>query len=202
METIVTAVVGAIATIVAAWITNRRAQSVEHAESLKVIDPITRSAAIVSVGLGLTIIAILTVIAFGPLSRIEVVSKSEVRTLADFASSLAEIEPIERMRLLDADAKAILDGAGPKDRKVIGRNWAKGNVVYVNKFERIEQVFPHGSREKFEDSDRCNLKLRGKLTVRGFSVKRKSVLVEYTPPSGDGRGTSCNVGTYFFYRIE
>ena len=41
--------------------------------------------------------------------------------------------------------------------------------------------------------------VKGKLTIRGFSKRRQSALIEYTAPPDSG---GCSSSVYFFYRVE
>jgi hypothetical protein len=73
-----------------------------------------------------------------------------------------------------------------------------GDVLYAPEWQWIEIVYPALNREEFLRSDTCGLYPGGKLTIRGFSTERRSVLFEYAVTADTG-GTACDAGTYFFY---
>ena len=158
-------------------------------------------AAIIGAGSGLTLISLIIVVSFGPLQRIENLINPPKKTLADFPESPADIDIIKEIEALDKDAKAILVGAGPKEMIVAGRLWKVGDVVYADEREWIEEVYPHDTRQDSTSGEQCGIGPPGKLTVRGFSIKRKSALIKYTT-SDSGAGALCASGVYFFYPIE
>ena len=194
----------ALATIVAAWITARsNKQGANQNEGTRAKDKVGVVASIVAAGFTVTAVVMLYVLASGQISALAQLSNIENsapsrRTLADFPESPTNIG--RNLEVLDEDAEAILDSAGPKDWKSGGRTWNIGDVVYVDQSEWVEEVFPRGEREELAYSDRCLLEPKGKLTIRGFSSKRRSALIEYTAPGPNG-GTPCNTGTYFFYPL-
>ena len=174
------------------------------ADSPRISNPAVRLTTVLSAGSSLTLILILIVVSVGPLQRIEdltLLASPSKKTLEDFLASPADIVIINQIKALDADAKAILDGAGPKEKITTGRQWAVGDVVYVGEWEWVDAVYPHGRREDPAMIDKCGIEPPGKLTIRGFSEKRESALLEYTT-SNSGAGTPCNSGVYFFYPVE
>jgi len=106
---------------------------------------------------------------------------------------------VDHIKDKSEEAKAILDGAGPKEYKVVNRTWKVGDSVYVDE-EGTEwvDVLNVKDPEKAED-DSCIMSLKGKLTIRGFSKRRQSALIEYTAPPDSG---GCSSSVYFFYRVE
>ena len=201
METIIAAAIGASGTVLAAWLTRRRQQkSLGKGNVQQNLDPVTRIVVILNLGFTITLCVIVILLAQGEIKRIE--SKVASKTLRDFSESLADIDVINKTKMLDTDAKAILDGAGPKTINVAGRSWSTGDVVYVNEWEWVDEIYPYGGRKNLTFRATCGLVPTAKLTIRGFSVKRQSALVEYTAPDNRQAGTPCDTGVYFFYRLK
>ncbi len=190
----------ALATIVAAWITARsNKQGTNQDEDARVKDKKDKVVAISSVvAAGFAVTTTVTLMLYIMNSR-AIVSSDSGRTLADFPESPPYVG--SGPEALDRDAQAILDGAGPKEWVPGERTWKAGDVVYVDDSEWVEEVFPKLDRPDDSTSlGTCILKPKGKLTVRGFSSKQRSALIEYTAP-GDGGGTACDTGVYFFYSL-
>ena len=210
METIVVAIIG-VAGALLAGLLGRPGRIEPEAASSTGVDPVARVAALVGGVLGLTAVVLVVMVSVGPLQRLEEVGQrledlghltvKSTKTLADFAASPDEIGAADQIKVLTADAKAILDGNGPQIMTAAGARWAVGDVVYVNEGQWITPLHPQGRRDRSAASETCGIEPAGSLTIRGFSERRRAALLQYTPP-GPTTGTRCPSGTYFFYRVK
>ena len=210
METIVVAIIGIVGALLAGVL--GRPGQVEQGTASTGVDPVARVAALVGGVLGLTAVVLVVMVSVGPLHRLEEVGQrledlghltvKSTKTLADFAASPDEIGAAAQIKVLTADAKAILDGNGPQIMTAAGRRWAVGDVVYVNEGQWITPLHPQGRRDRTPASETCGIEPAGTLTIRGFSEPRRVALLQYTPPGAVTSGTRCPSGTYFFYRVK
>ena len=210
METVVVAIIGIVGALLAG-VLGRPGQAESGAASTGV-DPVARVAALVGGVLGLTAVVLVVMVSVGPLQRLEEVGQrledlghltvKSTKTLADFAASPDEISAADQIKVLTADAKAILDGNGPQIMTAAGARWAVGDVVYVNEGQWITPLHPQGRRDRSAASETCGIEPAGSLTIRGFSEPRRVALLQYTPPGAVTSGTRCPSGTYFFYRVK
>ena len=118
----------------------------------------------------------------------------EEKTLAD----LSEVPPPTGMDELDRRAAAIYSGSGPNEWPFPdGTSVGREAVFYTRGGQWMELAYPNGGRD---NSDICITMEQGQLTVVGFSRDGVAALVEYAAP-GDGGGTACDTGSYFFYPV-
>ena len=210
METVVVAIIGIIAALLAGVI-GRPGQAESGASSMAV-DPVARAAALAGGVLGLTAVVLVVVVTVGPLRHLEEASQrledlgrltaKSTATLADFAASPDEIGAANQLKLMTAEAKAVLDGNGPQTMTVAGKRWSIGDVVYVNEGQWVTPLHPQARRDRTATSESCGIEPAGALTIRGFSDFRRVALLQYTPPGPVTSGTRCPSGTYFFYRVK
>ena len=174
MEIIMAAVIGAIGSVLCAVVTSRRQQrSVRGGDSGRIADSAIRIWAVLSVGFTITLVVIVVLLSQGPLKRIEMQVIKSPKTLGDFPASLVDVDIIKKLEALDEDAKGIFDGTGPRTMVVAGRSWTIGDVVYVDKMEWVDEIYPDGERENDTMNETCSIMPSAKLTVRGFSESEK-----------------------------
>jgi hypothetical protein len=198
METIVVALIGAFSTIVTAVISSNAKHSGQNSVTT---GQGSRTKTLVTLNLGATLTTLAVVITFllFPISRLERnIEEDDVDLPLEVFLESPMTPAIERLKKMDSDAKAILAGAGPKEIRTRTRTYKVGDVLYAPEWQWIEIVYPALNREEFLRSDTCGLYPGGKLTIRGFSTERRSVLFEYAVTADTG-GTACDAGTYFFY---
>ena len=144
-----------VAAIVAAWIRARSdKQGTNQSEGAGIKDKIVAVASIVAAGFAVTAVVMLYGLVSGQISaraQLSDIEESARRTLADFRESPADIG--QDLEDLDEDAKAILDGAGPKEWKSGERTWRVGDVVYADQPEWVAEVFPQDKREELTIPD-------------------------------------------------
>ena len=208
METVVVAIIGILAALLAGVIGRpRRAESGTAA-----VDPVARVAALSGGVLGLTAVVLVVMVAAGPLRHLEEASRrledlgrlsaKSISTLADFAPSPDEIGADNQLKLMTAEAKVVLEGDGPQSMTAAGKRWSVGDVVYVTEGQWITPLHPQPRRDRPASSEPCGVEPAGALTIRGFSEHRRLALLQYTPPGPVTSGTRCPSGTYFFYRVK
>ena len=210
METVVVAIIGIVAALLAG-VLGRPGQAESEAAPAGV-DPVARVAALVGGVLGLTAVVLVVMVSVGPLHRLEDAGQrledlghltvKSTKVLADFAASPDDTNPADQTRLLTAEAKAILDGNGPQVMTAAGRRWAVGDVVYVNEGQWITPLHPQGRRDRTSAGESCGIEPGGALTILGFNEVRQAALLQYTPPGPTTSGTRCPSGTYFFFRVK
>ena len=211
METVVVAIIGIVGALLAG-VLGRPGRQAEPGAALTGVDPVARVAALVGGVLGLTAVILVVMVSVGPLHRLEEVGQrledlghltvKSTTTLADFAASPDEISPADQIKVLTAEAKAVVDGNGPQMMTAAGRRWAVGDVVYVNEGQWVTPLHPQGRRDRTSTSESCGIEPAGALTIRGFNEHRRVALLQYTPPGPTTSGTRCPSGTYFFYRVK
>ena len=191
----------AIGAIIAAWMQAKsNKQESDLNEGLGFMDSVNRVAPLLAAGFSLTAVVMLFMLGNSDIRArdqlFEIENTTVPHTLADFAESITDVS--NETKALGEDAKSILEGAGPKEWQTVERLWKVGDVVFVKDSEWVDEVFP--GKEQEDDSESCILEPRGRLTVKGFSQKRRSALIEYTAPGPSG-GTPCDTGSYFFYKL-
>ena len=211
METVVVAIIGIVAALLAG-VLGRPGQQTEPGAASTGVDPVARVAALVGGVLGLTAVILVVMVSVGPLHRLEDVGQrledlghltvKATPTLANFADSPDDTNPADQTKALTAEAKAILDGNGPQSMTAAGKRWAVGDVVYVNEGQWITPLHPQGRRDRTSTSESCGIEPGGALAIRGFNETRQAALLQYTPPGPTTSGTRCPSGTYFFYRVK
>ena len=200
------AIITSIATIIAAYIVARpRNKNRRENGTSRIYDPFMRIVLVIAAGSSITAVVFLYISAFGNIQTSNQLGYlSKKGTIAGFVESTAGIG--SELEDLDKDANAILNGSGPriwtKNGSINEETWSIGQTLYVKESDWIDEVFPNKDkeRENSTDSISCLLEPKGKLTVKGFSKKRYSALLEYQAP-GDSRGTPCDTPTYFFYPL-
>ena len=210
METVVVAIIGIVAALLAGVL--GRPRQAEPGAASAGVDPVARVAALVGGVLALTAIILVVMVSVGPLHRLEDVGQrledlghltvKATRTLGDFAASPEDTNPEDQTKVLTAEARAILDGEGPQVMTAAGRRWGVGDVVYVNEGQWITPLHPQGRRDRTSTGESCGIEPGGALTIRGFNEPRRGALLQYTPPGPTTSGTRCPSGTYFFYRVK
>ena len=123
-NSIVAAIIGPIGSILAQFIYSLRARedtTIGHADDAQLANLFAHlrrtlnhgmRLIIVAIGLSSTLVVVFILLSTGPIARIEENAKKEKKTLADFPDSPSEIGVINRIKALDADARALIDGAG------------------------------------------------------------------------------------------
>jgi hypothetical protein len=210
METVVVAIIGIIAALLAGVI--GRPGQAETGAASNGADPVARAAALAGGVLGLTAVVLVVMMAVGPLRHLEDTSQSledlgrlttkSIPTLADFAASPDDVGAANQLKVMTTEAKAVLDGNGPQTMTAAGKRWSVGDVVYVNEGQWVTPLHPQGRRDRTPASETCGIEPAGTLTIRGFSEPRRVALLQYTPPGAVTSGTRCPSGTYFFYRVK
>lgn len=210
METVVVAVIGVIAALLAGVI--GRPGKVGTGDAATVVDPVARAAALAGGVLALTAVVLIVTVAVGPLRHLEETSRSledlgrltakAIPTLADFAASPDDVGAENQLKIMTAEAKAILDGNGQQTMTAAGKRWSVGDVVYVNEGQWVTPLHPQPRRDRTSTNETCGIEPAGALTIRGFSESRRVALLQYTPPGPVTTGTRCPSGTYFFYRVK
>ena len=210
METVVVAIVGIIAALLAGVI--GRPGQADTGAVAATVDPVARVAALAGGVLALTAVLLVVIVSVGSLRHLEDASQrledlgrlsaKSTATLSDFATSPDEIGADNQLKLMTAEAKAVLDGDGPPTMTVAGKRWSVGDVVYVNEGQWITPLHPQARRDRTSSSEPCGVEPAGALTIRGFSEHRRLALLQYTPPGPVTSGTRCPSGTYFFYRVK
>ena len=210
METIVVAIIGIIAALMAGVIGRPGSDEAEAASTG--IDPVARVAALAGGVLALTAVVLVVMVSVGPLRHLEDASQrledlgrltaKSTQTLADFAASPDDIGAANKLKVMTAEAKAVLDGSGPQTMTAAGKLWTVGDVVYVNEGQWVTPLHPQGRRDRTSAAESCGIEPAGALTIRGFSESHRIALLQYTPPGPVTSGTRCPSGTYFFYRVK
>jgi len=98
----------------------------------------------------------------------------------------------------DRIAIAILDGAGPDEWMVGGREYKRGDRASVDTWQLIRPVYPDGGRT--DPNSECSIEEGGEMTVHGFLRGRDEALVEYRV-DGLTIGEPCETGTFFFSQL-
>ena len=210
METVVVAIIGVIAALLAGVL--GRPRQTESGAASTGVDPVARVAALVSGVLGMTAVILVVMVSVGPLHRLEDVGQrledlghltvKSTPILANFAASPDETNPVDQNKVLTAEAKGILDGNGPQAMTAAGKRWAVGDVVYVNEGQWVTPLHPQGRRDRTSTNESCGIEPAGALTILGFNEPRRAALLQYTPPGPVTSGTRCPSGTYFFFRVK
>ena len=196
---IIVAIIGAIGTIASALIISKRSNAFNKSVDDEKSVVSSRIIPIFTLGISLTTLAVIITIIIFTLSRVEKAIEPPP-PLSNFLDTPL-VPEIERLRKDDADAEAILMGAGPKELTIENRVRSKGDILYVSRWEWVDIVFPTSKRNDPTDNDRCGIQPGRKVTIIGFSLDRKSILFQYED-SGKTPGTSCDNETYFFYPYE
>jgi hypothetical protein len=197
MEAILVAGIGAIATVFAAWLSNKSSTKRVRDSDRSAIDPVARLSAVAAAGAAATTAALLLLLMMRTLPS----RSTAAHGLRGFSGS-SVVPLIEDLKRRDADAADILTGAGSKQMPDSeGTIWHVGQVLYVSRPETIREIvyYPVGARPDFSTETSCTLQPQGKLTVRGFRGERKEALLEYAaPPSPAG----CANATLLFYPLD
>lgn len=209
METVVVAIIGIIAALLAGVIGHPG--QAETGSPSSGVDPVARVAALAGGVLGLTAVVLVAMVSVGPLRHLEETSQrledlgrltAKATTIADFAASPDNIGAANKLKVMTAEAKAILDGNGPQTMTAAGKRWSIGDVVYVNEGQWVTPLHPQARRDRTSTGESCGIEPAGAVTIRGFSESHRLALLQYTPPGPVTAGTRCPSGTYFFYRVK
>ena len=210
MEIVVVAVIG-VAVALLAGVIGRPGQA-ETGGAGTGVDPVARAAALAGGVLALTAVVLVVMVTVGPLRHLEETSRSledlgrlttkSIPTLDDFAASPEDVGAESQLKIMTAEAKAILEGNGKQTMTAAGRRWSVGDVIYVNEGQWVTPLHPQPRRDRTTTSESCGIEPTGALTIRGFSEPRRVALLQYTPPGPVTTGTRCPSGTYFFYRVK
>ena len=102
--------------------------------------------------------------------------------------------------ILDRDAVAILEGAGPDEWPLSSdRALNVAEELSVDSWKIVQPVYPDGDRLRPDVV--CGIDEHGKLIVRGFSREREAALVEYLTGE-ETAGVPCETDTFFFYLLS